>query len=284
MHYRIRHQLAYQYSNSVALDPQRLYLQPKQTAFQRTEEFRLGIFPENAKVVCNTDAEGNTQHLAFFKHPTTELTLVAESIVETTQSNPFDFILYPFDAQKLPLKYSDAERRLLGAYFEKEGITPHVEQFARLVATENRWDTLRFLMGLNEAIHGFSYEIREEGAPQAADVTLGARKGSCRDYTVLFMTCCRAFGIPARFVSGYYFGGAEGAQYLHAWVEVYLPGAGWRGFDPTQNCLAADTHIVLATSAIPEMITPVSGTYWGQAESGLEVQVAITPMVYSLNN
>ncbi len=278
MHYRVRHQLTYNYSSAVTLSPHRIYLQPRSTSYQSLRSFKIQIFPEPDKTVCITDSEGNTRHLLFFSSPTTELQLIAESEIETTLSNPFDFILYPFEFQKLPIKYSDEERRLLATYLEKEGITPSVEQFTKLIATESRWDTLQFLIRLNEFIHEeFTYEIRETGFPQEPDFTLQHRKGSCRDYASLYMACCRSLGLAARFVSGYYMGSSEGPQYLHAWTEVYLPGAGWRGFDPTQNCLAADSHLILAASASPEMISPVHGTYTGQAESNLETLVAVTP-------
>ncbi|OZI08325.1 transglutaminase [Siphonobacter sp. BAB-5385] len=278
MQYRVRHQLTYNYSNAVTLSPHRLYLQARSSSYQQIKSIKIQVSPEPDKMIGITDSEGNTQHLLFFSTPTTQLQILAESEIESKLSNPFDFILYPFEHQKLPIKYSDEERRLLTLYLEKEGITPAVEQFTRLIATESRWDTLQFLIRLNECIHEeFSYEIREEGFPQTPDYTLQNRRGSCRDYATLYVTCCQCLGLAARFVSGYYFGNADETQYLHAWAEVYLPGAGWRGFDPTQNCLAADSHLVLAVSAFPEMISPVHGTYTGPAESALETSVEVVP-------
>ncbi|MDQ1089498.1 MULTISPECIES: transglutaminase family protein [unclassified Siphonobacter] len=278
MLYRVRHQLNYTYSSAVTLSPHRIYLQPRSTAFQSLKSTKIQILPEPDKTVQISDTEGNTQHLLFFSVPTNQLQFIAESEVETSLSNPFDFILYPFEFQKLPIKYSQEERKLLTPYLEKEGITPSVEQFTKLIATESRWDTLQFLIRLNEFINEeFNYEIRETGFPQEPDYTLQNRKGSCRDYASLYMACCRSLGLASRFVSGYYIGSSDAPQYLHAWAEVYLPGAGWRGFDPTQNCLAAESHLVLAVSASPEMISPVHGKYTGQAESSLEATVTVTP-------
>ena len=106
------------------------------------------------------------------------------------------------------------------------------------------------------------------------------RKGSCRDYAVLFSALCRALGLATRFVSGYYVGVApvdvpNQTHHLHAWVEVYLPGGGWRGYDPTQHEVVAGNHIPLAASCLPEEITPVFGSYRGSATSELITKVSI---------
>ena len=136
-------------------------------------------------------------------------------------------------------------------------------------------------MQINEFIFkNFAYEIREEGAPNTPEVTLLSRKGSCRDYAVLFSALCRAMGLATRFVSGYYTGAApvdlpNQTHHLHAWVEVFLPGGGWRGYDPTQHEVVSGNHIPLAASCLPEEITPVYGTYRGAATSILTTNVFI---------
>ncbi len=105
-----------------------------------------------------------------------------------------------------------------------------------------------------------SYTMREEGMPWEAGVTWRRKQGSCRDLTVLFMEVCRAMGLAARFVSGYEVGDEETSQWeLHAWAEVYLPGAGWRGYDPTHGLAVGDRHIALAANPLPQYCAPVKG-------------------------
>jgi transglutaminase-like putative cysteine protease len=152
---------------------------------------------------------------------------------------------------------------------------------ARQISSGVRYSTSDYLSALNEFISSnFAYEIREEGNPNKPEFTLINRKGSCRDYAVLFSALCRAMGLATRFVSGYYIGVApvdvpNQTHHLHAWVEVYLPGGGWRGYDPTQHEVVSGNHIPLAASCLPEEITPVHGSYRGAASSLLTTNVFI---------
>ena len=149
-----------------------------------------------------------------------------------------------------------------------------------LAATEG--NTLDFLFTLNQRIYQeCEYLTREAGAAYPAGITWRNKQGSCRDYTVLFMDVCRAMGIPARFVSGYQEGDEEQeTRDLHAWVEVYLPGAGWRGYDPTLGLVVGDRHIPLAASTIPAYTAAVDGSVipvkTGQnISSRMEAQISI---------
>ena len=202
-------------------------------------------------------------------------------MVETTEFNPFDFVYFPFESKTLPITYSTSYQKTLSPYLGLEGVTPNVEQMARQIASGVRYSTSDYLSALNEFISSkFAYEIREEGAPNTPEFTLINRKGSCRDYAVLFSALCRAMGLATRFVSGYYIGVApvdvpNQTHHLHAWVEVYLPGGGWRGYDPTQHEVVSGNHIPLAASCLPEEITPVFGSYRGAASSILTTNVFI---------
>ena len=203
------------------------------------------------------------------------------AVVETTEFNPFDFVYFPFESKTLPLNYTHSYQKTLSPYLGQEGVNSLVEQTARQIASQVKWNTSSFLSELNEFIFKqFAYEIREEGAPNSAEYTLVNRRGSCRDYAVLFSAMCRALGLATRFVSGYYVGVApvdvpNQTHHLHAWVEVYLPGGGWRGYDPTQHEVVAGNHIPLAASCLPEEITPVFGSYRGSATSELMTEVSI---------
>ncbi len=134
-------------------------------------------------------------------------------------------------------------------------------ELAQEIAIATQGNTLDFLFALNQRIYqNCEYITRDSGEPFPAGVTWRKRIGSCRDYAVLFMEVCRAIGIAARFVSGYQEGDAEQqSRDLHAWVEIYLPGAGWRGYDPTLGLIVSDRHIPLAASAIPKYAAAVEG-------------------------
>ncbi len=119
--------------------------------------------------------------------------------------------------------------------------------------------------------------IREHGAPRPGEDTLARKEGSCRDLTLLFIEACRSLGIAARFVSGYHAGAPDqGPRYLHAWAEVYLPGAGWRGYDPSHGLAVAQQHVAIAAAATPQLAAPVSGKVRGDDfTSSLEAQIDI---------
>jgi len=152
-------------------------------------------------------------------------------------------------------------------------VSERVESWARQLASQANWQTVAFLMTLNQTIRAFTYEVREIGAPYPPEQTLTLMRGSCRDYTTLFMAACRSLGMAARFVSGYLFGNPQQEHQLHAWVEVYLPGAGWRGFDPTEGTVVGNRHIFLTSTAKPELAAPISGTFQGQASSTLRSEL-----------
>lgn len=273
MHLHVRHESEYTYDIPVALGPQTLYLYPRAYPYQRLLDYDLIIDPKPSRIVRNIDVEGNVQQVVYFNHPTKHLNVTAEIQLQSDEFNSFDFVLFPFDTKRVPFRYRKAEQDLLQPYLERVGISIRVENWARQIAAETNWQTTAFLIRLNQSIRQFTYEIRELGAPFPPEQTLTLRKGSCRDYTTLFMAACRSLGIAARFVSGYLFGNPQQEHQLHAWVEVYLPGAGWRGFDPTEGSLVVNRHIFLTSTAKPELAAPISGTFVGQANSVLRSEL-----------
>lgn len=275
MRLSVRHQLRYEYDHPVVLQPHMLYLYPRTYPYQRLQRYEVTIHPTPSKVVRNVDVEGNVQQLVYFNGPTNSLDITAEIEVDSEPFNSLDFVLFPFDAQQVPLKYPPKVRPLLETYLTREGVTPAIETWARQLAAGAGWQTVPFLLALNNAIRQFTYAVREEGAAFPPEQTLTEQRGSCRDYATLYMAACRSMGLAARFVSGYLFGSAQQEHQLHAWAEVYLPGAGWRGFDPTENTVVVNKHIFLATSASAELTAPVSGTFTGKANSVLEAHVQI---------
>jgi transglutaminase-like putative cysteine protease len=132
-------------------------------------------------------------------------------------------------------------------------------------------------MLLAQQLHAMLGRVeRPEGEPLAPEETLRRGEASCRDQTLLFMETCRSLGYAARFVSGYYYAGPESDDHeLHAWAELYLPGGGWRGFDPTSGLAAGEAHIAIAAAIQPRMAAPVSGSIRGRGSSSLHTHVAL---------
>ncbi len=275
MYISVWHQLRYQYDQPVVLNPHTMYLYPRTYPYQRLQRYDLQIDPVPSKVVRNVDVEGNVQQIIYFAGPTDHLTITAETEVDSEPFNSLDFVLFPFDTQQVPFNYAPNVKSLLMPYLVRDGVTVAVDTWARQIATGVAWQTVPFLLALSDAIRQFMYVVREEGAPLLPEQTLLGRSGSCRDYTTLYMAACRSLGLAARFVSGYLFGSMQQEHQLHAWAEVYLPGAGWRGFDPTENTVVVNNHVFLASSARAELTAPVSGTFTGKANSTLDADVRI---------
>jgi transglutaminase-like putative cysteine protease len=177
----------------------------------------------------------------------------------------------------LPIDHSD-DRVCAQAYLARINADDAVTAFAAELSLAVDRDTLRFLERLaSELYNDFNHIHRETGMPQVPATTLQTRAGACRDLAVLFIDCCRAEGLAARFASGYQKGNLQSERrHLHAWPEVYLPGAGWRGFDPTHGEAIADTHITVAAASRAQDTMPVSGVFTGQgASSSLDYHLTI---------
>jgi transglutaminase-like putative cysteine protease len=275
MHLQVQHQLKYSYSQPVILEPHLLYLYPKQSPFVALGSYAISVSPQPSKTIVNTDIEGNVCHLAFFKGYVETLSISTMFNVTTSLKNPFDFFVYPFENQRIPFRYDAQIQKMLHLYLIREGVTTLIDQYARQIASEVHWDALHFFIHLNNIINKFTYEIREEGNAYSPEKVLLSRKGSCRDYVSLYMAICRTLGIAARFVSGYCLGDPLSIHYLHAWVEVFIPGAGWRGYDPTENCMVNDSYIPLASSIYSSSVAPVSGMFRGNAQANLTTQINI---------
>lgn len=286
MRYQIIHNTTYTYDRPVALQPHVLRLRPRCDGCQELHSFSLEMIPEPAGIYQIVDLEGNSVVRLWFKEPTDQLCFKVTSVVETYRSNPFDFLLEPW-ATTLPIDYPASLLSDLQPYFQRYGtpvIDSVVAQLAQEVHQSVGGGTVAFLSELNQRIYqNCDYTVRETGAPLPAALTWNQKLGSCRDLSVLFMEACRAIGLAARFVSGYQEGDANQEQRdLHAWAEVYLPGAGWRGYDPTNNIAVADRHVTLVASAIPRQTAPIAGNFHGGgSQTGMEYHVLIQPLANS---
>lgn len=272
----VSHQLFYTYSEPVLLEPHTLYLFPKAYPHQQIVSHTMTIDPVPTMLADNIDAEGNHQRIAYFREPTAQLTVSVTMAVRSEDFNLFNFVLFPFETERIPFQYQEPLKKFLQPYLVREGVTTYVEQYARQTAAGARWMTIAFLTALcRDIAQNFMYERRDVGAPLLPEHTLIGRKGTCRDFAQLYVACCRALGLAARFVSGYLYGNALQEHDLHAWAEVYLPGAGWRGFDPTDGKAVMNHHVYLASSADPMLVTPVSGVFRGKAKSTLRAEVTV---------
>jgi transglutaminase-like putative cysteine protease len=277
----IRHATRYRYATPVTFLPHRLMLRPREGHDVRIVTSRLDIVPAHS-VVWHRDAFGNSVAVVEFCEPSDELAVVSELTIEHYEDLPYEYALEPY-ATHFPFQYDAVERVELAPYqqllFAKEddALRAWVGEFW---SPGTRVPTLDLLAQLNAAIPGrFGYLRREEPGVRRPSETLASGAGSCRDFATLFMETCRFLGLAARFVSGYLhapgFAAAEGAT--HAWTEVYLPGAGWRGYDSTTGRTIGGDHIAVAVSRHPETVPPVAGAFEssipGAPEMTVEVEV-----------
>ncbi|MCF0053051.1 transglutaminase family protein [Dyadobacter sp. LJ53] len=277
MNLKVRHSLEYQYNFPVVLEMHTLYLYPRSYPHQRLLEYNLFIDPQPSKIVKNIDVEGNVQHLIYFyNQPYSKLFVDASITVSSEPVNVFDFVFYPFETSKIPFLYDNRIYKYLIPYLDKTDATQQVEQFARKLAAHVNYATIPFLVEMSQHIsQNFVYQDREYGKAYPPDDTLRDRSGSCREFARLFIGACRSLGIAARFVSGYLYGNPQQAHELHAWAEVFLPGAGWRGFDPTEGKAVINNHISMGTSADYDQLAPVMGSFLGYTTSRLTTHVDI---------
>jgi transglutaminase-like putative cysteine protease len=202
------------------------------------------------------------------------------------RANPYDYLLTPQN-QRLPIGYHPREAALLGPALRRTAVPIHVDparELAEQLRETSRGEVIVFLTRLTETIcNRFKVVHREQGSPWPPATTIEQRQGACRDLAVLWIDICRSVGLAARFVSGYQEGDVEqDKRFLHAWAEVYMPGAGWRGFDPTNGLAVADRHVAIAAAADPQFAAPVTATFRGnnvEAELCADVQIETSASV-----
>jgi uncharacterized protein (DUF2126 family) len=271
IHVKLHHLTRYRYDRLVSLTPQTVRLRPAPHSRTPVTSYSLRIGPQPHFVNWQQDPQANWLARIVFPEKVHELLLEVDLVAELAVQNPFDFFLEPA-AERFPFEYDPWLERELRPFRE---IMPAGPLFAARLAAVDRTPrrTIDFLVDLNRELAAeIRYLIRMEPGVQSVDETLERRSGSCRDTTWLLVQLLRELGLAARFVSGYLIQlqpderpleGAAGPERdftdLHAWAEVYLPGAGWIGLDPTSGMLAAEGHIPLAASPDPASAAPISG-------------------------
>lgn len=272
MFLRIDHTTHYRYAAPVGLTPHLLRLLPRTTPGLHLLKSELTISPQ-ASVKWNLDLLGNIVGKATFLGTADELLIKSSLLLEQDITNPFDFLLED-RALNLPIQYDERERSLLAAFLYPQDpssasilgywVKPFLD---RNLGVFNTSSTLGTLTAINGAIRSlFRYTPRHLDGVWSVSEILTRGEGTCRDFAHLMIEAARFLGIAARYVSGYLCsspGGMEGEPYTHGWCEVYLPGAGWRGLDPTNGIFADAHHIAVASSVVAGDIPPVEGTYCG---------------------
>jgi transglutaminase-like putative cysteine protease len=267
MRARITHSFEYLYSAPVLLGPHRFCLKPRGHGFQKLIDFQLHISPIPNYLYPLVAASGDEIMRARFMGSCDRFQVISTSLVESELAPPLQSCLEEAEPQ-LPYPVGRLNGDLVGAL---EGWLPNGQHDPAavdmaqeaLMGSDQR--ALMFLQQLVEIIQDrVKYTQRHGGPAWPAGRTLKERVGSCRDLAMLMVEACRCVGLPARFVSGYHLVEPRPSHYdLHAWTEVYLPGAGWRGFDPSGMGSIDDRYITLATSSKPELTAAVSGSFSG---------------------
>ncbi|MDD5717181.1 MAG: transglutaminase family protein [Sulfuricurvum sp.] len=267
----LSHKTHYSFDKPINLSPHVIRLRPAPHSRTPIEAYSLNIKPDDHFINWQQDPFGNYLARIVFPDKTTELAIDVEVLAELVSINPFDFFVEEY-ATNFPFKYKKELKKELSPYLEITEEGKKLKKFLKTLDLTPR-NINDFLVDLNMSIHKYlNYTIRMEPGVQTCEVTLGNKLGSCRDFAWLFVQVLRHLGLAARFVSGYLVqlsadvasldgpsGPAEDFTDLHAWTEVYIPGAGWIGLDATSGLFAAEGHIPLACTPNPESAAPVEG-------------------------
>jgi uncharacterized protein (DUF2126 family)/transglutaminase-like putative cysteine protease len=265
------HNTSYIFDQPISVFPHVIRLRPAPHSRTPIHAYSLKVTPEEHFLNWQQDAFGNYLARLVFPKKTRELRIEVEVIADLAAYNPFDFFIEDY-AETCPFAYNTLERSELAPYFQKISAGPRLAELLRQVDRSEK-KTVDFLVEVNQKIqHQVNYSVRMEPGVQSCETTLQRALGSCRDSAWLLVQVFRHLGLAARFVSGYLIqlaadekslDGPSGPEAdftdLHAWTEVYIPGAGWVGLDPTSGLLAGEGHIPLACTPHPSSAAPVTG-------------------------
>ena len=277
MQFKITHITEYNYSEEVFLEPHYLRFKPKITPYLDVEKFDIQIDPLPSGFSEHIDSENNHIRLYWFENMHNKLSILVNSAIDIKTFNPFNFLIYPSDYSTVPFLYNVTTKSLLGPALQTISLTDPMHRFMNAIRIKAKSNTLQILTELSAQIHNeFELEFREEGAPLAPEMTFEQKRGSCRDLSWMMIHFLRNIGMAARFVSGYFYLEAEHPEFeLHAWVETYLPGAGWIGVDPSHGIFCGTHHFPVASSAYFEHTMPVTGSVRGSATATMKSEVNI---------
>jgi uncharacterized protein (DUF2126 family) len=272
IHVALHHRTTYTYDRPVALGPQVVRLRPAPHSRTPILSYTLKVEPKDHFINWQQDPQGNHLARLVFAQRTTKFEITVDLIADMAVTNPFDFFLEP-EAETFPFSYDPSLAEEIAPFRKVEPPGPLLKAWLAKVDRTGKPRTVDFLVGLNARLQKeIGYIVRMEPGVQTCEQTLGLAKGSCRDTGWLLVTILRHLGFAARFASGYLIqlvadqkplDGPEGPTHdftdLHAWAEVYLPGAGWIGLDPTSGLFTGEGHIPLACTPEPSSAAPIEG-------------------------
>lgn len=277
---RIRHETLYTYQRRVRFGPHRLVLRPREGHDLRVESMAVEVSPP-AHLSWSRDVFGNSIGTLHFEKPANELRILSNVLIRRTP--PYVHRKLDTEPTPWPPDYDPLENAVVAAYqqlsYPADAVV--VGKWVRLHSFRRRRDVEQVVGHLNSVIHdNIRYVRRDEKGVLTPAETLKRGVGSCRDFATLLLDATRSLGIAARFASGYLECNAAEAGYAstHAWVEIYLPGHGWRGYDPTMGSVTSSAHVATGLSNHPRGVMPVTGSYYGPASAfrALDVSVKLT--------
>jgi len=286
----LTHKTSYRYERPAALGPQVIRLRPAPHNRTPIHSYSLRIEPADHFLNWQQDPHGNYMARVVVPERAGHFEVLVDLVADLTAYNPFDFFLEPH-AEEFPFDYSKADLANLETYLKPEAATPLLTKFLKTVDLTPR-RTVDFLVELNQKLYDqVDYVIRLEPGVQTPEFTLESARGSCRDSAWLLVQVCRHIGLAARFVSGYLIqlepderpiegppGPEKDFTDLHAWAEVYVPGAGWVGLDATSGLMAAEGHIPLACSPSPGSAAPIEGGV-EKVETEFDFEMKVTRVI-----
>jgi transglutaminase-like putative cysteine protease len=266
------HTTRFSYTEAIEESVVEAWLEPRTDADQRRLRFSLDIQPRSP-VFSYSDAFENAVHCLSVLPPHRALTITARSQVDTYLSNPFA------PPERVPQPLDEVDAWLFLQFGGPVLCVPGVESLAARFQPAGPEHALEALGGLMRYIREtFTYEQEVTTVTSTVEDLLKLGRGVCQDFAHLMIAVCRAMRVPARYVSGYILGdpvhASRGSAASHAWCEAHVPGYGWRGFDPTNNLLAADRHVKVGVGRAYPDVPPTRGTYRGSAEKRIAVEVA----------
>ena len=280
MKIRIQHRTTYRYAQPVKFGEHRIMVRPREGHDVHIEASVLDISPAHT-IRWMRDVNGNSLAKVDFLEAADELVFYSELVLDQYDTNPLDFILED-SAVHYPFVYDPDSLTELAPYMAilyPRDTAALREWQAQFWKPGEQLETFTLIQRINRHIfETFKYRRRDEPGVQTPAETLKKNTGSCRDFATLLLEACRSWGLAARFASGYMQCEATeaGGASTHAWTEVYLPGAGWKGFDPTSGVMTGAQHVTVAVSRNPENAAPIAGSFKGPPNSALGIAVDVT--------
>lgn len=281
---RVRHATTYHYQSPVDRSEHWLHLRPVDDWRQRVVSSRISVSP-SVELVEYEDVFGNWASRCVVPGPYTELRIEVESLVDVLDVDPFAFSRKPINRPQFPIAWMPWERAMLAPYLISEELPDsqirEIYNYAMTFVDKNRGDIMETLFNINlDIFRNFTYTPGSTNLATNPYDVMCSRQGVCQDFANLFICMARLLGIPARYVCGYVFTGNTGASRAgsdasHAWVQIYIPDIGWKGFDPTNGTLPQTDHVRVAVGRHYRDTAPTSGVVYGGSGERMSIDVEL---------